>query len=144
MGDVVVATGDTVMFEMNSANRTLLTPAQTVLAGTGRAMINGRPVCLISDLAKVIIAGVPYTAGNFTVPGVGMVQLVMAMPDQTAHNVLSGPPLLVKGGQCQGMFIPTAPAMDTSGAAPVPDPTVGVPTPVKGRFIVIQVRVKAN
>ncbi|WMU75407.1 hypothetical protein OQ483_23730 (plasmid) [Enterobacter bugandensis] len=144
MGDVVVVTGDMVMFEMNSANRTLLAPAQTVLAGTGRAMINGRPVCLASDLARVIIPGVPYTAGNFTVPGAGMVQLVMALPDQTAHKVLSGSPLLIKGDQCQGMFIPTVPAMDTSGGPPVPDPTVGVPTPVKGRFIVTQVRVKAN
>jgi len=142
MGDLVVATGDMVMFEPTSANRTLLAPAQTTLAGSGRAMINGKPVCVISDLAKVVIPGVPYTAGNFSLPGVGMVQMVMAMPDQTAKKTLSGPPLLLKGGQCQAMFIPTAPATDpTSGT---PDPTVGAPTPIKGRFIVTQFKVNAS
>lgn len=142
MGDLVVATGDMVIFEPSFGNRTLIAPAQTVLAGTGRAMINGKPVCVISDLAKVVVPGVPYTAGNFSVPGVGMVQLVMAAPDQTAKKTLSGPPVLIKGGECQAMFIPTAPATDPSSG--VPDPTVGVPTPGKGRFVVTQVKVNAS
>lgn len=142
MGDFVVATGDMVLFEPTFGNRMLLAPAQAVLAGTGRFMVNGKPGCVVSDLAKVVVPGVPYTAGNFTVPGVGMVQLVMAGPDQTAHITLSGLPVLLKGSQCQAMFIPTAPAMDPSTG--VPDPTLGVPTPGKGRFIVTQVKVKAN
>ncbi|MGP3159456.1 hypothetical protein ACTVR5_12475 [Serratia marcescens] len=142
MGDFVVATGDLVIFEPTFGNRTLLAPAQAVLAGTGHFMVNGKPGCVISDLAKVIVPGVPYMAGNFSVPGVGMIQLVMAGPDQSAHKVLSGPPVLIKGSECQAMFIPTAPATDpTSG---VPDPTVGVPTPGKGRFMVTQVKVTAS
>jgi hypothetical protein len=36
MGDFVVATGDLVIFEPTFGNRTLLAPAQAVLAGTGR------------------------------------------------------------------------------------------------------------
>ncbi|QRR07652.1 hypothetical protein FPJ27_37240 (plasmid) [Burkholderia sp. MS455] len=141
MGDLVVATGDLVIFEPTFGNRTLLAPAQAVLAGTGRFMVMGKPGCVISDLTKVVVPGVPYTAGNFTVPGVGMVQLVMAGPDQVAKKVLSGPPVLIKGGECQAMFIPTGPATDPSSG--MPDPTVGVPTPGKGRFVVTQVKVKA-
>ncbi|CAI1560969.1 hypothetical protein [Serratia entomophila] len=142
MGDFVVATGDLVMFEPAFGNRTLLAPAQAVLVGTGRFMVNGKPGCVIGDLARVVAPGVPYTAGNFTVPGVGMVQLVMAGPDQTAHAVLSGLPVLLKGSLCQAMFIPTAPATDPSTG--VPDPTVGVPMPGKGRFMVTQVKVRAS
>lgn len=142
MGDFVVATGDQVIFEPTFGNRTLLAPAQAVLAGTGRFMVTGKPGCVMSDLTKVVVPGVPYTAGNFTVPGVGMVQLVMAGADQMARKVLSGAPVLLKGGECQAMFIPTAPATDPSSG--VPDPTVGVPTPGKGRFLVTQVKVKAS
>lgn len=141
MGDVVVVTGDTVVFEQSFGNRTLLAPAQAVLAGTGLFRVNGMPACLMSDLAKIVVPGIPYASGNFTVPGVGMIQLVMAGPDQVARKVLSGGPVLIKGKQCQAMFIPTAPAFDSMG---VPDPTVGVPTPGKGQFQVAQNKVKAN
>ncbi|MBU3895417.1 hypothetical protein KH388_22250 [Serratia rubidaea] len=142
MGDLIVVTGDLVIFEPTFANRTLLAPAQAMLAGSGRFMVNGKPGCLVSDLAKVVVPGVPYSAGNFTVPGVGTVQLVVAGADQRAHKVFSGLPLLLKGGECQAMFIPTAPATDPASGSP--DPTVGTPTPGKGRFIVTQMAVRAN
>jgi hypothetical protein len=143
MGELMVATGDVVMFEPNFGNRTLMAPAQAVLAGTGRFMVKGKPGCVISDLAKVVVPGVPYVSGNFTVPGVGLIQLVMAAPDQIGKQVFSGAPVLIKGGQCQAMFIPTAPAT-MPPPANTPDPTVGVPTPGKGRFVVTQVNVKAS
>ncbi|MDQ1811320.1 hypothetical protein Q5N27_24120 [Serratia ureilytica] len=131
-----------VLFDTTFGNRTLLAPAQMPLVGSGRFSVQGRPGCVISDLAKVVVAGVPYTAGNFTLPGVGMVQLAMAGGDQIAKKVLSGPLVLIKGGQCEAVFIPTAPATDpTSGT---PDPTVGVPTPGKGRILVTQATVKAS
>ncbi|WP_160126111.1 hypothetical protein [Serratia sp. Z4] len=142
MGALVVATGDVVIFQPSFGNRTLLAPAQAVLAGTGRFMVNGKPGCVIGDLAKVVVPGIPYMAGNFSVPGVGMIQLVVAGPDQVAHKVLSGTPVLIKGCECQAVFIPTAPATDPSSG--VPDPTVGVPTPGRGQFMVTQLKVIAN
>ncbi|KWI28418.1 hypothetical protein [Burkholderia stagnalis] len=143
MPDLMVATGDLVMFEPTFGERTLLAPAQAVLSGTGRYMVRGKPGCLITDLAKVVVPGIPYIAGAHTVPGVGMIQLVIAGADQTAMKVMSGAPVLIKGSTCQAVFIPTAPAM-TTGGPPAPDPLVGVPTPGKGRFIVTQVTVKAG
>ncbi|MGJ3438311.1 hypothetical protein BSQ98_25615 [Serratia liquefaciens] len=142
MGALVVATGDVVIFQPSFGNRTLLAPAQAVLAGTGQFMVNGKPGCVIGDLAKVVVPGIPYMAGNFSVPGVGMIQLVVAGPDQVAHKVLSGTPVLIKGSECQAVFIPTAPATDPSSG--VPDPTVGVPTPGRGQFMVTQLKVIAN
>ncbi|HGE8529005.1 MULTISPECIES: hypothetical protein [Serratia] len=142
MGAFVVATGDVVIFQPSFGNRTLLAPAQAVLAGTGRFMVNGKPGCVIGDLAKVVVPGIPYMSGNFSVPGVGMIQLVVAGPDQVAHKVLSGTPVLIKGSECQAVFIPTAPATDPSSG--VPDPTVGVPTPGRGQFMVTQLKVIAN
>ncbi|ALL39863.1 hypothetical protein B9T65_00135 [Serratia marcescens] len=142
MGALVVATGDVVIFQPSFGNRTLLAPAQAVLAGTGRFMVNGKPGCVIGDLAKVVVPDIPYMAGNFSVPGVGMIQLVVAGPDQVAHKVLSGTPVLIKGSECQAVFIPTAPATDPSSG--VPDPTVGVPTPGRGQFMVTQLKVIAN
>ncbi len=145
MGDLIVATGDIVIFQPTFGSRTLMAPAQAVLSGTGRFMINGKPGCLILDLMKVIVPGVPYTSGAFVTPGVGMIQLLVAGPDQTAKKVLSGAPVLIKGSDCQAVFIPTAPAMNpTPPSGPVPDPTVGVPTPGKGKFIVTQVKVRAS
>ncbi|BEM90363.1 hypothetical protein N7583_23790 [Serratia marcescens] len=142
MGDLLVASGDWVEFEPSFGNRTLLAPAKAVLMGSGHFMVTGKPGCVIGDLNKVVVPGVPYTSGNFTVPGVGMVQLVIAGLDQTAHTVLSGLPVLLKGSQCQAIFTPTAPATDPSTG--LPDPTVGVPTPGKGSFNVFQNKVTAN
>ena len=133
------------MFEPNFGNRTLMAPAQAVLSGTGRFMINGKPGCVMTDLLKVIVPGVPYISGAFVTPGVGMIQLVIAGADQVAKKVVSsGAPVLIKGGECQAVFIPTAPAINPAGPSPVPDPTVGTPTPGKGRFIVMQFKVKAS
>lgn len=143
MSDLIVASGDIVMFEPNFGNRSLIGSLQAVLVGTGRFMINGKPGCVITDLMKVVVP-CSYISGAFVTPGAGMIQLVLAAPDQTAKKVLSGGPALIKGGQCQAVFIPTAPAMNPSTTPPTPDPTVGVPTQGKGRFIVTQVKVRAN
>lgn len=144
MGALIVATGDVVIFQPSFGNRTLLAPAQAVLAGTGRFMVNGKPGCVIGDLAKVVVPGIPYMAGNFSVPGVGMIQLVIAGADQVANKVLSGMPVLLKGSECQAVFIPTAPAIAPSPGGSIPDPTVGVPTPGRGQFMVTQLKVIAN
>lgn len=97
--------------------------------------------CLLNDLARIVVPGIPYSSGNFTVPGVGMIQLVMAGPDQVARKVLSGGQVLIKGKQCQAAFMPTVPAFDSAG---VPDPTAASPTFGKGEFMVAQNKVKAN
>lgn len=142
MGDFIVATGDTVIFEPTFGNRTLLFTPPAVLTGTGRFMVNGKPGCLISDLTKVVVPGVSYSAGNFTLPGIGTIHMVMAGADQIAHKVLSGMSVLIKGSECQATFTPSMGAIDPSTG--MPDPTVGVPTPGKGRFMVMQVKVTAN
>lgn len=145
MPDLIVATGDIVMFQPSFGPRTLMAPAQAVLSGTGRFMVNGKPGCVILDLLKVVVPGVPYMSGAFTVPGAGVIQLLVAAPDQSSKRVLSGTPVLIKGSDCQAMFTPTVPAMNPMTVpSPTPDPTVGVPTPGKGRFIVTQFKVRAG
>jgi hypothetical protein len=142
MGDLLVASGDWVEFEPLFGNRVLMVPATAVLMGTGRFMVAGKPGCVISDLNKVVVPGISYTSGIFTVPGLGTVQLVVAGPDQTAHTVLSGLPVLLKGSQCQAIFTPSNSAKDPSTG--LLDPTLGVSTPGKGRFNVFQNKVTAN
>ncbi|MFP3507265.1 hypothetical protein [Burkholderia sp. SIMBA_062] len=144
MSDLIVATGDIVMFQPSFGPRTLIAPAQAVLTGTGRVMVDGKPACVILDLLKVVVPGVPYMSGTFTVPGVGVIQLLIAGADQSAKKVLRGAPVLIKGSECQAMFIPTVPAMNPTTVPPTPDPTIGVPTPGRGRFIVTQVKVRAS
>ncbi|RQV03594.1 hypothetical protein DF039_34675 [Burkholderia cenocepacia] len=142
MGDLIVATGDVVQFEPTFGNRTLVAPAQAILSGTGRFTINGRPGCVIADLMEVEIPGVPYISAAFSTPGMGVIQLVTAATDQIAKKVLSGAPVLIKGGPCHAVFIPTAPAINPAGA--IPDPSVGVPTQGRGRIIVTQFSVRGN
>jgi len=142
MGDLIVVTGDRVTFEPTFGNRTLLFIPPVVLTGTGRFMMNGKPGCLISDLTKVVVPGVIYNAGNFTAPGIGIIQVVMAGADQIAHKVLSGMSVLIKGSECQATFTPSLGAIDPSTG--MQDPTVGVPTPGKGQLMVMQVKVTAN
>ncbi|RQQ47908.1 hypothetical protein [Burkholderia stagnalis] len=143
MGDLAVATGDIVMFEPTFGNRTLIAPAQAQLRVTPVCVrVGGKPAYRISDLAPIMVPGVSYVSGAFSIPGMGMIQLVMAAPDQTAKKVfIGGVPMLIKGNTCLAMFIPTAPA--TNPLWGIPDPTVGVPTPGKGRFIVTQFKVQA-
>lgn len=141
MGDVIVAAGDLVMFEPTFGNRLLVAPPPGVLKGTAGFTVSGKPACLVSDLLAVIVPGVSYTAGNFTVPGMGIIRVVAAGADQKAIKVSSGgTEELIKGSECSATFTPVAPATDPSSGAP----DVMTATQGKGRFMVMNVKVKAN
>lgn len=137
MADSMVTAGVQILFEQTSGSRTLLIPPMAVVNSVSTVLVVGQPASVAPDLSKVVIGGIPYEAGNFSIPGVGMVQGVVAASDQVAKKTLiSGQPALLKGGQCQGFFIVTAPATDPSSG--VADAGAAAPTPIKGRIMVVQ------
>ena len=142
MGDFVLITGDIVMFNP-TFGIAMVVPIPGTLIGSGKGSVGGKPVCVDGDEKNVLVPGCVYTAGPYTIPGVGMLLIDSLGPDQKALKTKSaGKPVLLKGSTFIAKFQVLAPAQQPPPppytAPPIPDSTPSYPG--TGSFITTNIK----
>ncbi len=121
--DFIIITGDQAIFEASFPPATVV-PMPGTMVGSAQAQVNMVAACVEGDESSVIVPGVAYTAGNYTVPGVGTLSIESLASDQVAEKGNSGgTAFILKGSQFRAKFEVSMPATDVSSSAPVPDST---------------------
>jgi hypothetical protein len=139
MVDSVLVDGDMVIFHSNFGIALVIAPPGQLQA-QGKTTINNKKVCIEGD-EKNVSVNATYTAGPYTIPGVGLLTIESLAPNQkTTTETDSGRALLLKGGQFTAKFQVTTPAH-------VPSPTSTTDaTPIymgNGEFIATNFRYMA-
>ena len=123
MDDFILIEGDQVIFLPNFGAATVVVkPGQ--LKGSGPCTLNGKKLCIVGDEAGVSVPGCTYTAGPFTIPGVGTLKVASLGANHTARQTnTGGRPLLLKGSNFIARFeVQTAAKQPPRGpGAPIPD-----------------------
>lgn len=122
MADPIVITGDLAEFSFSLGNATLVPPinVSVPIAGSGKAKVGGKPVCVAGDEKKVVVA-VAYIAGNFA-GGAGTLTIEALDPGQTSTRANSGgKPVLLARGKFKATLTVTVKAIDASTGSPDPN-----------------------
>lgn len=144
MADFILVTGDIVMFDPAFGPATII-PIPGTLSGTGRSRLDGKVVCVEGDEKNVLVSGVTYMSGSFTIPGVGMLKIDSLGGDQKATATKSGgKAVLLKGSTFTAKLQIMVPAMQ-----PPPGPGPPIPDPMTqytgtGKFITTNMKVKGK
>lgn len=132
MSDTILLDGDQAIFlPAFGAATVVVRPGR--LAGSGPATVSGKAVCVDGDEAKVTVPACMYTAGAYSIPGLGTLSIKQLAGNQKATKTKSGgKPVLLKGAMFTAQFQVTVPAQQPQPTGPVPD---GVPQYTgNGRF----------
>lgn len=104
MPDFILIQGDLVNFDPAFAAATVVVQPGT-LAGSGKATLTGKKLCVDGDESKVSVAGCAYTSPPFMVPGVGTLKIKQLAPNQKAMKTTSGKKkVLLKGAKFIAVF----------------------------------------
>jgi hypothetical protein len=143
VSDFIVKTGDTVVFTP-AFGPALVVVAPGTISGTGKAKIDGSIICVLGDEGSVVVSGVAYTVGAFTIPGAGTLTIAALGSDQVGtktsslHNAA-----ILNGSTFTARFTASLPAgQPNPSGPPTPDP-VGTFTG-SGQFVTTNVRVKGT
>lgn len=121
--DHVLVDGDLALF-VPSFGAALVIVRPGTLTGSGPATLNRKKLCVAGDEKSVLVSGCLYTAGAFSIPGVGTLTIAALSPDQQAVKSRTGrAALLLVGGRFTAKLTVVSPAYQPSAPSPVPDPT---------------------
>ena len=121
MTDYILVDGDEVNFEAQFGTAIVTVKAGN-LSGSGKARVDGKPVCVQDDEKKVSVPGCPYTTSEFTTAGKGTVTISALGTDQLAGKTkVADKSVLLKGTKFKATFEVTQPAMGPGSPQP-PDP----------------------
>ncbi len=143
MEDFVILHGDQVTF-MPAFGAAVVVVRPGVMQGSGKMTLTGKKVCLEGDEKQLSVPGCLYTAGPFSIPGVGTIQISALSPNQLSKKTkLGGKALVLKGANLVAKLLVQTPAQQPAPPGPpVPDPVpqyAGV-----GSFITTNVKLKAG
>jgi len=121
MSDFVLVDGDQALFKPTFGAATVVVmPGR--LQATGPMKVGGKKACVSGDEGSVSVKGCAYTAGAYSIPGVGTLEISALAGDQLAPTTKTGGiELMVKGGNFDASFSVDTPAMQP-GSPPTPDP----------------------
>lgn len=123
MSDSILIHGDQAVFQPAFGNASVVV-APGLLAATGGATKGGMKLCVSGDELLVMVPGCSYTAGSYSVPGVGTLMIQSLAPDQLAVKTKSaGRPVLLRGSTFTAAFLVQMPAQDVSSSVSIPDST---------------------
>ncbi|HEU0015544.1 MAG TPA: hypothetical protein VFQ45_17845 [Longimicrobium sp.] len=143
MADSILMTGDMVMF-IPAFSPAVIVPVPGTLAGTGRAGIGKKPVCVDGDEKNVVVPGVVYMTPSHPIPGVGILTIAALGGDQKAKKTkCGGKAVLLKGSTFDAKLQVTAPAQQPAPPGP-PVPDANAEYKGKGQFITTNVQVKGT
>lgn len=144
MEDFVITEGDQVLF-LPAFGAAVVVVRPGVMQASSKMTVNGKKVCVRGDEKQLSVPGCMYTAGPFSIPGVGTLQISALGPDQLSKKTqLAGKPLVLKGNNLVAKLVVQSPAQQPPvppATSPVPDQTpeyAGV-----GRFITTNTKLKA-
>jgi hypothetical protein len=143
MGTPLLLTGDLAVFPTAFGAATVPAPSTAPMAGSSTLTVAGKPVCVAGDEAKVVVV-CAYTAGAFTVPGVGKLTIAALASDQPSQALTTpgGKKVLLARSKFTAQLQVTTPAQAPPGATPPAD-TVPLYTG-EGEFQSSNTRVNAN
>jgi len=90
VGTPLLITGDLAVFPTVFGAAVVPAPMSAPIVGSGKASVDGKPVCVAGDEASVVVAVCTYTAGAFSVPGTAMLTIAALVTDQSSQGVSSG------------------------------------------------------
>lgn len=115
------------------------------MMGTGKSNVEGKPVCVEGDEKKVMVPGCTYMAGQYSIPGVGMLTIDSLAGDQKAKKSKSGgKKIILKGSNFNAKFKVLQPAMQPPPGPGSPVPDSNPEYSGKGQFITTNMTVKGS
>ncbi|MEB3295000.1 MAG: hypothetical protein VKJ24_17725 [Synechococcales bacterium] len=142
MADFILTTGDLAIFNP-MFGQAIVTVMPGNLTGSGKGMINKKPICVDGDEKTVIVPGCPYITPTYSIPGVGILAIASLAANQKAQKTKSNhKPVLLKGGNFNAKFQVLVPAQQPTPAGPIPDATPQYSG--NGTFVTTNVRVKGT
>lgn len=123
--DSILVEGDKVLFMPNfGAAVVVVRPGN--LKGSGPATIKGKKICVDGDEKKVSVPGCTYMTPQYSIPGVGTLEIAALAGNQKAATTnTGGKPVLLKGGKFTAKFSVQTPAKQPppGPGGPIPDGT---------------------
>ncbi|MGC2776851.1 MAG: hypothetical protein WA418_14580 [Bradyrhizobium sp.] len=144
MSDVIVIDGDMANFQPSfGAAKVVVRPGR--ITASGKARVAGKLACVVGDEKSVTVAGCPYSAGSYSIPGTGTLTIASLAANQQAKTCqTNSKKLLLKGGSFTARFTVSVPAMQPppGPGSPIPDPTATYSG--SGSFVAADTTVKAG
>jgi hypothetical protein len=121
VGTPLLLTGDLAVFPTAFGAAVVPAPLTAPMVGSGTLTVDGKPVCVAGDEAKVVVA-CTYTAGAFSVPGAGMLTIAALASDQPSQVVTTpGKAVLLARSKFTAQLQVTTPAQAPPGTVPATD-----------------------
>jgi hypothetical protein len=125
MGDYVLIDGDQAIFLPTFGAATVVVqPGQ--ITGSGPATVGNKKVCVEGDEKSVSVPGCTYMTPQYSIPGVGTLEIAALAGDQKASKSQTGDTkMLLVGSQFTAKFKVQSPAKQPppSAGPPIPDST---------------------
>lgn len=109
-----------------------------MIVGTGTALLNGMPICVLGDEREVVLNAM-YEIPSYS-PGQGIVTILALGPGQISTIARNGLQIILGEGEFIAQFEPTTPASQIPTGTPDP----AVPSLGTGRFLVTQFAAQAS
>jgi hypothetical protein len=125
MSDSILVDGDKAIFMPNFGPAVVVVQPGD-LKGSGPATIKGKNMCVEGDEKQVKVPGCTYMTPQYSIPGVGTLEIAALAGDQKATKTQTGgKPVLLKGGKFTARFSVQTPAQQPppGPGSPIPDST---------------------
>jgi len=135
MADYVLIDGDMAMFEPSFGAATVVVQPGT-LTGSGPATVDGKPICIEGDEDSVSVSGCTYMTSQYSIPGVGTLEIDSLATDQTASKTKTDDTaMLLVGSKFTAKFSVESPAMQPPPGAGSPSPDSSTSYTGSGSFV---------
>jgi hypothetical protein len=120
--DYVLIDGDQAIFLPTFGAATVVVQPGK-LAGSGPGTVGSKAMCVDGDESSVSVPGCTYMTPQYSIPGVGTLEIASLAGDQKASKTQTGDKkVLLVGSQFTARFKVSSPAQQP-GTVPVPDAT---------------------
>jgi Contractile injection system spike tip protein len=144
MLDSILLEGDKAVFLPNfGAAVVVVRPGD--LTGSGPATIKGKMICVDGDEKQVQVSGCTYMTPQYSIPGVGTLEIAALADNQKATKTKTGgKPVLLKGSNFTAKFSVQTPAQQPppGPGSPIPDATSQYSG--NGMFVTTNVLIKGS
>jgi hypothetical protein len=141
--DYVLIDGDQAIFQPAFGAATVVVQPGTLKA-SGPGTVGSKPMCVEGDEGSVSVPGCMYMTPQYSIPGVGTLEIAALAGDQKASKTKTGDKLvLLVGSNFDAKFKVSSPAKQpVPGSSPVPDTTAEYAG--RGNFITTNVKYRGT
>ena len=125
MSDYVLIDGDTALFMPSFGAATVVVRPGSI-TGTGPATFGGKALCIDGDEDSVSVASCTYITPQYSIPGMGTLEIAALAGDQVAAKTNTGQTkVLLVGTTFTAKLSVSSPAQQPppGPGSPIPDPT---------------------